>query len=201
MKAVLIDHDDSFTQNLKHWLKPLFTEIEVVNHQVFFQNDPSRFVKPDVDLIVLSPGPKNPADYPQTLGWLRSAPSTTAIYGVCLGLQLMVQSLNGEVCAYSPPLHGKKSKLKIISKDAADLDVRAILKLDGSEVARYHSLVCDLNHLTNDFELLAISADDKKPMWLKHRSKKWMGVQFHPESFLTEDSKIHLDILNSWLNL
>jgi anthranilate/para-aminobenzoate synthase component II len=70
--------------------------------------------------------------------------------------------------------------------------------LNESFVARYHSLACS-NFSNDDFETLAISADDQIPMWLKHKQKKWMGVQFHPESFLTSNPKIHLKFLQDWL--
>lgn len=188
MKAALIDHDDSFTQNLRHWLKPLFAQIDVISHQDFF--DSERALKLGLyDVVVLSPGPKNPSDYPQTLEWLRNTSKDVAVFGVCLGLQMMVCSQGGLVETYSAPLHGKKSKLQILKKEFS--------KLDQCEVARYHSLFCKESI---GFETLAIAEDDKIPMWLKHSTKKWLGVQFHPESFLTENPEQHLIYLKEWLN-
>ena len=67
------------------------------------------------------------------------------------------------------------------------------------QVARYHSLKCI--DTTNQFKLLASSKDDNIPMWFIHRTKKWMGVQFHPESFLTTQPQQHQLILKNWLNL
>ncbi|MBC7421454.1 MAG: hypothetical protein H7328_12075 [Bdellovibrio sp.] len=188
MKAILIDHDDSFTYNLRHWLKPLCSQIEVFNHQDFFKTAPK--IEADT-LVVLSPGPKNPIDYPQTLDWLRSVPKHTPVFGVCLGLQMMAQALEVSVKPYSPPLHGKKSALCILNNDLENLK--------NKKVARYHSLYCDFESGQNDFEILAVSADDQLPMWVKHQTKKWLGVQFHPESFLTESADLHLQYLNNWL--
>lgn len=183
MKALLIDHDDSFTFNLQHWLSPICTEIKVVNHQDLQKNL-------HANLIVLSPGPKTPSDYPHVQEFIRIVSERTAIYGVCLGLQMLVHAGGGRIGPYTPPLHGKKSKLEVIEPQYA--------ALHNAEVARYHSLYCS-DYNSQLFSTLALSQDDKIPMWLKHNKKKWMGVQFHPESFLTEKSELHLKVLSDWL--
>ncbi len=190
MKAALIDHDDSFTSNLRHWLKPLFTQIDVYNHRDFFSPSSNSKLADDYELIVLSPGPKHPSDYPQTLEWLKTSNIRMPVLGVCLGLQMLVLSAGGSVEAYSPPLHGKKSKLKV---------EKELVELANAEVARYHSLICNLKNIPDEFQLLAESNDDQQPMWLRHKIKKWMGMQFHPESFLTEKSETHLKYLQLWL--
>jgi anthranilate/para-aminobenzoate synthase component II len=177
MKALLIDFDDSFTYNLRHWLSPLCSEVVVRNHRDLSQ-------LPETRLVVLSPGPLHPNNYPHAQTLLQKLPAETFVFGVCLGLQLMVASEGGLVESYSPPLHGKKSKLA------------SRLPVNGMEVARYHSLKCVP---TGDFETLATAADDGVPMWLKHKSKNWMGVQFHPESFLTANSEEHLKALSQWV--
>jgi anthranilate synthase/aminodeoxychorismate synthase-like glutamine amidotransferase len=184
MKTLLIDHDDSFTYNLQHWLQPICSEVTVVNHR-----DLPTSV--NADLVVLSPGPKSPQHYPQVINFINNLPLNTAVYGVCLGLQLLVHSSGGLVKPYAIPLHGKKSKLNILNSK--------YLELQNLEVARYHSLYCaELS--TVNFNMLAETSDDTKiPMWLMHNEKKWMGVQFHPESFLTEKPELHLKILNDWL--
>lgn len=190
MKALLIDHDDSFTQNLKHWLKPLAQEIQVINHSqisTFFQHG-------SFDLFVLSPGPKSPLDYPDTLKLLAELPQDKAVFGVCLGLQMMAVSCGLSVSTYSPPKHGKTSKLKIRHPDLQNFENLA--------VARYHSIkvvsVASDASTSSGLQLLAVAEDDNQPMWFSHSSKKWMGVQFHPESFLTEAPELHLQFLKSW---
>lgn len=183
MKALIIDHDDSFTHNLLHWLSPICTEVKVVNHRELQKNLYA-------NLIVLSPGPKTPQDYPHVLDFLNNISERTAVYGVCLGLQMLVQACGGKIESYSPPLHGKKSKLEITDP--------LYKSLNNCEVARYHSLYC-ADYNPQIFSTLAVSQDDKIPMWLKHLNKKWMGVQFHPESFLTEKPEVHLKFLNDWL--
>jgi anthranilate synthase/aminodeoxychorismate synthase-like glutamine amidotransferase len=183
MKVLLIDHDDSFTYNLQDWLKPICDEIEIVNHR-----DLQKHIH--AELVVLSPGPKSPQDYPHVSEFVQSLYTRTAVYGVCLGLQILVSASGANVLPYAPPLHGKKSKLVVNTPEYQILN--------ESFVARYHSLAC--SNFSNDaFETLAISADDQIPMWLKHKQKKWMGVQFHPESFLTSNPEIHLKFLKEWL--
>ena len=179
MKALLIDHDDSFTYNLRHWLKPLCEEVIVRNHRDL-ESVPGKI--PATPLVVLSPGPLHPENYPHVQKYIQSLPPQTFLYGVCLGMQLMVMSEGGTVESYTPPLHGKKSRLLGSS-------------VNGLAVARYHSLKCQP---PADFEVLAISDDDGLPMWIRHRHKNWMGVQFHPESFLTADPAVHLQVLREW---
>lgn len=198
MKAALIDHDDSFTQNLRQWLKPLFSQIDVYNHHDYFSQQ-SR-LNSTYSLFVLSPGPKNPSDYPQTLEWLKTISPTTPVLGVCLGMQMMVLSESGAgaIKKYSPPLHGKKSKLHL-SLGSENKSDENLLSLQGLSVARYHSLVCEPKNISPAFDVIANSADDQQVMWIQHQTKKWMGLQFHPESFLTEKPELHLNYLKKWL--
>lgn len=193
MKAILIDHDDSFTYNLRDWLRPAFAEVDVWNHRdlevspphpVMGQQNSNELSK---FLIVLSPGPKSPEDYPHVHKFLSSLSSNQAVFGVCLGMQLMVENSGGKVSTYTPPLHGKKSKLQ------AQHEVTK--KFNSLEVARYHSLQCSL---PETFEALAVSAEEKIPMIIRHNKKKWLGFQFHPESFMTEKPELFLDYLKSW---
>lgn len=189
MKALLIDHDDSFTQNLKHWLKPLFKEIVVINHLQLRETQNWKSLSQQFDLFVLSPGPKSPEDYPSSLEMLRSIDDNVAVFGVCLGLQMMAVSCGIKVSTYSPPLHGKTSKLCAVDN--------SVDNFTGLAVARYHSIKVD--GCSNSFRLLATSEEDNQPMWFQHQSKKWMAVQFHPESFLTEAPAQHLSFLKNWL--
>lgn len=184
MKTLLIDHDDSFTYNLRDWLKPISDEVEVINHR---DVEKSLFAH----LVVLSPGPKTPQDYPHVLEFIKNLSTRTALFGVCLGLQMMVHSQGGKIAAYTPPMHGKKSKINVTDP--------VFKHLHGDAVARYHSLYC-ADFDKNAFELLATSQDDNLPMWLRHKTKKWMGVQYHPESFLTGKPELHLKALKDWLS-
>ncbi len=178
MKALLIDHDDSFTFNLRHWLLAFCQSVIIVNHQEVATQDFSEF-----DFIVLSPGPKSPQDYPHMITWLQKKYFSKSIFGVCLGMQLLTIAGGGEVKSYAPPLHGKKTQLQTNIPEFKNLNV-----------ARYHSLhCCELNN----FDLIAESNDIA--MWIEHKTEKWLGVQFHPESFLTEKSHLLQTYLYQWL--
>lgn len=170
LKALLVDHHDSFTHNIKAWLKPRFA-VSIVD---CYEVDQINLL--DYQLVILSPGPKTPSDYPQTKNFLRSVPANKPVLGICLGLQMMTELENGSVREYHPPVHGKTSALQ--SGDP---------KFNNLLVARYHSLKCEV---TDNFEVIATS--ESIPMLVRHKSKSWLGMQFHPESFLTEKPEIFL---------
>lgn len=176
--ALLIDHDDSFIWNIKFWLEPEF-KVSVVHHAEISNIDLQNF-----DLIILSPGPKSPNDYPQSLELLSTL--TKPVLGICLGFQMMTIASNGSVETYTPPLHGKTSLLKS----------KALF--DQLAVGRYHSLHCKPG---NDFTVLATSADDNCIMWSEHKTKKQLGFQFHPESFLTESADLYKKYILEWMKL
>lgn len=178
MKALIIDHDDSFTFNLRHWLFEICQDVEIVNHHTI--KDQSF---PEYDFVVLSPGPKSPENYPHMIQWLSEIYFKKPVFGVCLGMQLMTVAAGGTVEPYSPPLHGKKSKLNTNLPDFANL-----------EVARYHSLHCSD---VQAFDLIALS--ENIPMWIEHKTHSWLGIQFHPESFLTEKSSVMQEYLLRWI--
>ncbi len=180
LNALIIDHQDSFTHNLKWWLAQKFA-VYVINADELTN---LRLSKP-VDLVVLSAGPKSPADYSQTLEWLKKNPNQPTL-GVCLGMQMMTIVEGGQVTPYFPVLHGKTSNL---------IFTNAVFP--SFPVARYHSLEC---HAPENFLTLAFSSGDEIPMWIEHKKNTWMGWQFHPESFLTTDQGFLISYLVGWLN-
>ena len=180
LTALLIDHDDSFTYNVKTWLSARFL-VDVVHHMDFKNLAEHK----KYDLVVFFFFFKSPTDYPHSLKKLLNTPIDPSILGICLGLQMMTIAENGKVTTYSPPLHGKTSVLKS-SVDA----------INGKKVARYHSMICQLPDAT--FETIATA--DNSPMWVEHKTKRWMGFQFHPESFLTEDPELYLNAIVDWVS-
>ena len=189
MKALLIDHQDSFTFNLRHWLFSVATSVEIINHASVSNQTFNGY-----DFVVLSPGPRNPQDYPHIIHWLEHKYFEKPIFGVCLGMQLMTICSGGSVEKYNSPKHGKKSSLQIQFHDKTNID-----ELSGLQVARYHSLKCTG---LSEFKTLAFveeSDQSQVSMWIEHKSKKWMGWQFHPESFLTEKTYLFQQQLKSWI--
>ena len=174
--ALLIDHDDSFIENIKFWLQPEF-KVFVINHVEIASFDTKNY-----DLIVFSPGPKAPRDYPHSLKLMTTLKQP--VLGICLGFQMMTEASGDQVETYSPPQHGKTSLLK------------AQGAFDNLAVGRYHSLRCKLS---DNFEVLATSRDDDCVMWAEHKTKKYIGFQFHPESFLTESSELYKKYILDWM--
>lgn len=178
-KIILLDHDDSFTMNIKMWLSPLF-EVDVIHHLDFNRAQLARY-----DGLVLSPGPKAPVDYPQTLNIIRQIPDQFPLFGICLGLQMLCFVEGAQIQPYTPPLHGKTSCLE-----------SRFSEFHQTQVARYHSLY--IHPIPECYEQWASS--EGLPMWLTHRSKKRMGFQFHPESFLTQKQDQFLIALKNWMS-
>lgn len=189
--ALLIDHDDSFTHNVRSWLSKKF-DVTIINHKqlshnqlnhknIFEHNSTSE----KFNLIVFSPGPKSPSDYPHSLKYLTDIADSQHVLGICLGLQIMTLASGGNVQTYSPPLHGKTSQLKSELK-----------KINGLTIGRYHSMACTLPE--NKFNIIATS--ENLTMWVEHVTKKWLGFQFHPESFLTESPELYLDYVSEWIS-
>ena len=180
--ALLIDHDDSFIWNIKSWLDSQFF-VEIINYKELIIKKENEYS--EYNLIILSPGPKHPADYTKSLQFLQILPLNKNVLGICLGWQMMVLSEKGSVHQYSPPVHGKISTLN-----------SEIALFHQLKVARYHSLT---TKPSNDFQVLATSSDDQQIMWGKHKKRKWIGFQFYPESFLTESKHLYLDYLIQWM--
>ena len=177
VKALLIDHDDSFTENVRSWLNTK-TQVDVVHHSHLHKVTTS-----DYGLIVISPGPKSPADYPATQLFIKQLPTTVPVLGICLGLQMMYFIEGASITAYQPPLHGKTTALTC-----------QIPEFNQTAVARYHSLRVPSNHP----QFLVRAHCEEIPMWCEHKNKKWMGFQFHPESFLTQKADLFLDYVLRW---
>lgn len=186
LRALLIDNDDSFTWNLAQQIRSLRVECEVRNHR---ETSLAEMKSWRPDRIVISPGPGHPKDAELANDLLRSSfltQTSIPILGVCLGHQCMAHVFGGaSFIGLAPEVrHGKTSR---IFHDGA-----SIFKDLPSPflAARYHSLI--VRKVPKDFELLCWTGTQKKPeliMGMKHRTLPIVGVQFHPESFLTEQGE------------
>ncbi|NJB67155.1 para-aminobenzoate synthetase component 2 [Desulfobaculum xiamenense] len=163
MDIVIIDNNDSFTRNLEH-LIVVTTGARVTVRPVaeLAGVDPARW-----DMVVISPGPGHPGEYP---GYGRIIDSGVPVLGVCLGLQILNAHFGGETSRLPGCVHGKA--------DVIDFAGRRF------EVARYHSL--HLSRVGQGLSVRAANADGV-PMIVVHPERPLIGLQFHPESFLTAD--------------
>lgn len=186
---LVIDNYDSFTYNLVQYLGELGSRMKI------FRNDEISVDEIEADLqlekILISPGPGTPDDAGVSLPVIERFAGRIPILGVCLGHQAIGQFFGGNVVRAPEPVHGKPVEVRHDGKTI----------FDGVEqnfhAGRYHSLVVDRTSLPDCLEVSAESPDGLI-MGLRHKSEKIEGVQFHPESVLTEEGK---KLLQNFLDL
>ena len=175
-RVLVIDNYDSFTWNLVHLLGPLATSVDVVRNDAITTEE---VLASQPDAIVLSPGPCTPNEAGICLDLVKRASSEIPTFGVCLGLQTIGQVFGGTVSRAPLPMHGKVSEVEHTGK--------ALFRgINGSfKATRYHSLIVDRETCPEDLLVTAETADGLV-MGLSHRALPIHGVQFHPESILSE---------------
>jgi anthranilate synthase/aminodeoxychorismate synthase-like glutamine amidotransferase len=183
---LLIDNYDSFTYNLFQYLSELGQEVMVVRNDKATIAD-IEGMKPE--RIVISPGPSTPQNAGISNDVIRHFGPKLPLFGVCLGLQCIGYTYGGIVSGAKQIMHGKSSPIHHSGKG-----VFAGLP-DPFSAIRYHSLVVKRESLPECLEITAWT-DDGEIMGLRHRSHPVEGIQFHPESFMTEHGK---DILANFL--
>ena len=178
---LMIDNYDSFTYNLVQYLQALGAEVRVERNDALSVDEIERLAP---QRIVISPGPCTPNEAGVSMGVIERLGATTPILGVCLGHQSMGQVYGGDVIRAGRIMHGKTSRIRHEGKG-----VFAGLP-DGYEATRYHSLVVDKTTLPDCMEITAWTDNEdgsmEEIMGLRHREFPVEGVQFHPESILTQ---------------
>ncbi len=173
---LMIDNYDSFTYNLFQYFKQM-------DEQVFvFRNDEVTLQEIDAlnpDLIVLSPGPGSPSESGICREVIKSYYLHIPILGICLGHQLIVDFFGGEIRKGKQPVHGKVTAIRHDGKSLFRNIPPSI------RVTRYHSLVTSEENFPSDLRISAVSEDDVI-MGARHADAPLEGIQFHPESILTE---------------
>jgi len=180
--VTLIDNYDSFTFNLVHYLGALGADVSV------WRNDEisvAEVLAARPDAIVLSPGPCTPNEAGICLDLVRAASASTPLLGVCLGHQAIGQAFGGDIVRAPAPMHGKLSR---ISHNASGV----FRGINGPfQATRYHSLLIERATAPADLEITA-ETDDGAIMGVAHRALPVHGVQFHPESILSEHGHLML---------
>jgi anthranilate synthase component II len=187
---LVLDNYDSFTYNLVQYLGELGESPVVRRNDEITVDDIGEM---GVTRMVISPGPCTPTEAGITVSAIRRWGKTIPTLGVCLGHQAIGEAYGGKVVRARTLMHGKTSQ---ITHDGEGLfkDIPNPL-----EVMRYHSLVVETDSLPPELEVLARSRDDATEIHaLRHREHPVWGVQFHPESILTQNGK---DILRNFLTL
>ncbi|MHB1565639.1 MAG: anthranilate synthase component II [Acidiferrobacter sp.] len=174
---LMIDNYDSFTYNLVQYFGELGEEVRVVRNDALSLDaiaalHPAR--------IVISPGPCTPNEAGVSLDLIARLGATVPILGVCLGHQSIGQAFGGSVVRAAQLMHGKTSPIRHTATGV-------FTNLPSPFIAtRYHSLVVARDDLPDCLEITAWSDDDNEIMGLRHKSWPVEGVQFHPESILSE---------------
>jgi len=178
---IMIDNYDSFTYNIVQYLSELGTEVEVYRNDEISIND---IKEKSPNHLVISPGPCNPDKAGISLAAIEAFAGKIPLLGICLGHQSIGQAFGGKIVRASQIMHGKTSKVMHRQKS-----VFAGLP-DAYTATRYHSLVIDKASLPDCLEVTAWTENDvgemDEIMGVCHKELAVHGVQFHPESILTE---------------
>jgi anthranilate synthase len=193
-RVLLIDHEDSFVNTLAGYIRATGAEVTTLRHD--FARDELRAQRLRPDLVVLSPGPGRPDAFAmrETLDLLlaRNLP----IFGVCLGLQGLVEYFGGTLGVLDVPMHGKPSRVRALPGS------RLFDGLPESfTVGRYHSLYALRERLPDVLAIAAETEEDRVIMAIEHRSLPIAAVQFHPESVMTAVGEIGMPIIGRALAL
>ena len=176
MKILIIDNYDSFTYNLVHMVEKITNQLPTVA-----RNDEISLEEVNLyDMIMLSPGP----GIPDEAGILKEVISSYAgkkpIFGICLGLQAIVEVFGGTIINMDEVYHGVATEMEVVMSDAI------IFKglQDKFQAARYHSWIASTHDFPNDLEITS-KDEEGGIMAIRHRDFPISAVQFHPESILT----------------
>jgi anthranilate synthase/aminodeoxychorismate synthase-like glutamine amidotransferase len=173
---VIIDNYDSFTYNLVQYFKQIELDVRVFRNDDITV-DQMRSLAPT--LIVISPGPGKPSESGICSDILTQLHKKVPILGVCLGFQLIIEFSGGKVIKGKQPMHGKVTK---VTHDQAGI-------FEGipspTQVTRYHSLVANPDSISEELSVTSTTSDGAI-MGVRHKIYPIEGIQFHPESILTE---------------
>jgi len=187
MKILVLDNYDSFTYNLVHYV----LEIADATVDVFRNDQISLEAVADYDVVILSPGPGLPADAGIMPELIKKYAHRKAILGVCLGHQAIGEAFGGTIHNLENVFHGVETPIKIIEKDPFFFKNIPEIFIGG----RYHSWVVQRENLPNCLEITAV-AEDNSIMAMRHKTYNVRGLQFHPESVMTEHGKL---MLRNWI--
>jgi anthranilate synthase component II len=180
MKLLMVDNYDSFTYNIVQYLGELGADVEVArNDEITLADIDARLATGHLDRLVISPGPCSPAEAGISVAAIRHFAGKLPILGVCLGHQSIGAAFGGTIVRAQQLMHGKTSVITTTQKG-----VFAGLPRQFT-VNRYHSLAIDRATCPDVLEVTAWT-DDGEIMGVRHKTLAVEGVQFHPESILTE---------------
>lgn len=180
MKVLMIDNYDSFTYNLVQYFGELGADVETIrNDAITVEEILGRSADTRPDRIVISPGPCSPAQAGISVALIQQAAGKIPLLGVCLGHQAIGAAFGGNIIRAQTLMHGKTSKIQHIGSGV----FRGLPS--PMTVIRYHSLAIEKSSLPAELSITAWT-DDGEIMGVQHKTLPIHGVQFHPESILSE---------------
>jgi anthranilate synthase component 2 len=183
LRFLIIDNYDSFVYNIAQYLGELGVDCDVKrNDKITIEEIKEK----NYDAIIISPGPGTPEDkkyFGVCTDVIKEIGPTKPILGVCLGHQGIIHAFGGKVTNAGCVRHGKTSPIKHVE----DPLFRGMK--NPFRATRYHSLVGDKTIIPDSLKVIATAEDDKEVMAVRHKDYLIEGVQFHPESIMTEDGK------------
>lgn len=188
MKLLILDNYDSFTYNLVH----LVEKVSDIPFDVYRNNKVTLDEINTYDKILLSPGPGLPKDAGVMPKLLKKYAASKSIFGVCLGMQAIGENFNSKLKNLDTVYHGLATPIQIISDDVIFRNCPKQFS-----VGRYHSWVIDPEAVSSDLIVTAVDGGNNI-MAIKHAHLNVRGVQFHPESVLSEYGA---EIIGNWLNM
>ncbi len=188
LNILLIDHEDSFVHTLAGYLRRTGAAVSTVRVAVGGRLDPALLQRIAPDLVVVSPGPGKPSDFSldQTLETVLT--TDTPVFGVCLGLQAIVEHFGGSLGQLNEPWHGRSSMMRVL--DATGLDEVPT----SFEAGRYHSLYADA---LPEALSVTIESEDGVIMGVRHKTLPVSAVQFHPESLMTMKGDVGMRLIEA----
>ncbi len=184
--VLMIDNYDSFTYNIVQYCRELGADLSVVRNDELSVEE-IRALAPEK--IILSPGPSTPDDAGVTLDLIRAfSREEVPMMGICLGHQSIAQVFGGEVIRAKNMMHGKTSQVQI---DRPTPIYKGLPR--EFRATRYHSLTVNSDNLPDELEVTSRSMDDGEIMSIQVKNRPIYGVQFHPESIMSEYGHEMLD--------
>ena len=174
----IIDHNDSFTHNVIHQFEN-FDNVEYDNFDNINKKNLDR-----AKVIVFSPGPGGPKDYPMTSKVYNKFKGQKKIIGICLGFQQILFSEKAKIIEQNKIYHGFQSEVRVISDNSLFKNGKKF------KVGRYHSLKLKEPFFSNNFEITMRCKISNVAMAIENQTDQIYGFQFHPESFLTENGNL-----------
>jgi len=186
MKLLIVDNNDSFTYNLVQLIaETKLAEVDVINHAELDLDAVAAY-----DKIVFSPGPSLPDDFPIMKKILAQYAEHKSILGICMGLQAITEFYGGQLYNLNSVIHGQKQTLHIRIEDPLFKNIPP-----HSNIGLYHSWAACTDNFPDDLEVMATNQEGRI-MAIRHKRWDVKGLQFHPESIMTECGS---QLMDNWL--